>query len=132
LEFVVKMADLPDMVKYIFLLHFIVALIFGAFWFLLPEYWSVVSGWPVEYASGRMVGMASLVMAIGSFLAYRMTTWEQVEIYVFMELTFNILGAIGMLWNLFTVTLPVIAWAFVGLLVMFSVLFLYVFITVRG
>jgi hypothetical protein len=125
------MADLPNMAKYVFLLHFIVALVFGAFWFLLPEYWSTVSGWPVEYAAGRIVGMATLVMAVGSFLAYRKTTWEDVEIYVMMELVYNILGAIGMLWNMFVVTLPIIGWALIGLLALFSILFLYVYFTAR-
>jgi hypothetical protein len=125
------MADLPNMARYVFLLHFIVALVFGAFWFLLPEYWSTVSGWPVEYAAGRMVGMAALVMAIGSFLAYRKTTWEDVEIYVMMELVFNILGAIGMLWNMMVITLPIIGWALIGLLALFSILFLYVYFTAR-
>jgi hypothetical protein len=71
--------------------------------------------------------MATLMIAVGSFLAYRKTTWDQVEIYVIMELIYNILGAIGMLWNVFTVSLPVIAWALIGLLGLFSVLFLYVY-----
>jgi hypothetical protein len=129
---VVEMAEIPALAKYVFLLHFIVALVFGAFWFLMPEYWSTLTGWPVEYASGRMVGMATLMMAIGSFLAYQKTTWEQVEIYVIMELVFNILGAIGMLWNVFVMTMPIIAWMLIGLLGLFSILFLYIFFTARG
>ncbi|UCE10337.1 MAG: hypothetical protein JSW61_15425 [Candidatus Thorarchaeota archaeon] len=124
--------EISNIAKYVFLLHFIVALVFGAFWFLMPEYWSAVSGWPVEYAAGRMVGMATLVMAIGSIFAYQKTTWDQVEVYVIMELSFNILGAIGMLWNIFTMTLPIIAWALVGLLGLFAVLFLYVYFIVRS
>ena len=123
--------EIPSIAKYVFLLHFIIALVFGAFWFLLPEYWSTLTGWPVEYASGRIVGVAALMMAIGSFLAYQKTSWEQIEIYVVMELVYNILGAIGMVWAIFTVALPVIAWAFVGLLAMFSVLFLYVYFTAK-
>jgi len=117
--------------KYVFLLHFIVALIFGAFWFLLPEYWSTLVDWPVEYASGRIVGMATLVMAVGSIMAYRKTTWDQVEVYVVMELIFNILGAIGMLWNVFAFTLPVAAWLLIGLLALFSALYMYVCFTAK-
>lgn len=128
----VKISDIPKTAKYVFLLHFIIALVFGAIWFLMPEYWNTLSGWPEEIASGRIVGMATLVMAVGSFLAYRKTTWDQVEIYVVMELVFNILGAVGMLWNLLTLTLPIVGWMLVGLLGLFSVLFLYVFFTVRG
>jgi hypothetical protein len=123
--------EIPNVVKYVFLLHFIVALVFGAFWFLLPEYWSTLTEWPVEYASGRMVGMATLMMAIGSFMAYRKTTWDQIEVYVIMELVFNILGAIGMLWNVIAFALPVISWLLIGLLGLFSILFLYVFFTAK-
>jgi hypothetical protein len=124
--------ELPSLAKWVFLLHFIIALIFGAFWFILPEYWSTLSGWPVEYASGRIVGMATLVMAIGSFFAYQKTTWDQVEVYVIMELVWNILGAIGMLWNVFVYTLPLAAWLLIGLLGLFAVLFLYVFFMARA
>ena len=124
--------EIPQIAKYVFLLHFIIALVFGAFWFLMVEYWPILTGWPVEYASGRMVGMATLMMAIGSFFAYRKTTWEQVEIYVIMELVFNILGVIGMVWNMLTMTLPIVGWALIGLLGLFSVLYLYVFFTAKG
>jgi hypothetical protein len=124
--------ELPSIARYVFLLHFIVALVFGAFWFILPEYWNTLTGWPLEIASGRIVGMATLMMAVGSFLAYTKTTWEHVEIYVIMELVFNILGAIGMLWNVVTVALPIIAWALIGLLALFAVLFLYIFFTARS
>lgn len=124
-------SGISNIAKYVFLLHFIVALIFGAFWFLLPEYWSTLVDWPVEYASGRIVGMATLMMAIGSFMAYRKTTWSEIEIYVVMELIFNILGVIGMVWNALTMTLPIVVWLLVGLLLLFSVLYLYVFFTAR-
>ena len=128
----VKIADIPKQAKYVFLLHFIIALVFGAIWFLMPEYWNTLTGWPDEIASGRIVGMATLMVCVGSFLAYRKTTWEQVEIYVIMELVFNILGAIAMLWNMLTITLPIVGWILIGLLGLFSVLFLYVFFTARG
>ena len=126
------MADLPNMAKYVFLLHFIIALVFGAFWFLMPEYWNTLTGWPEEIASGRNVGMATLVMAIGSFLAYRKTTWGEVEIYVIMELVFNILGAVGMLWSMLTLTLPIVGWILIGILGLFSILFLYIYFIARG
>ncbi len=124
-------SEISAISKYIFLLHFIVSLILGAFWFFLPEYWSSLLDWPVEYAAGRIVGMATLMMAVGSIMAYRKTTWDQIEIYVVMELIFNILGAIGMIWNVVTIALPVVTWLIIGLLALFSVLFLYVFFTAK-
>ena len=126
------MADLPNIAKYVFLLHFILALVLGAFWFLMPEYWNVLSGWPDEVASGRIVGLATLTMAVGCLLGYQKTTWEEVEILVIMEIVFNVLGAIGMLWNMLTMTLPIVGWILIALLGLFSVLFLYIFFTARG
>jgi len=38
------MADLPNMAKYVFLLHFIAALVLGAFWFLMPDDWNLLTG----------------------------------------------------------------------------------------
>ncbi len=122
--------ELSKISKYIFLLHFIVALIFGLIWFVVPEYWNTLTGWPEEIASGRIVGMATIMVAIGCLLGYRATTWKQVEILVVMELVYNILGAIGMIWNAIAIpTLPVVVWLLIGLLGLFAVLFLYVFFT---
>lgn len=125
------MADLPNFAKYVFLLHFIAAIILGLFWFLMPEYWNILTGWPDEVASGRIVGLATLTMAVGSIMAYRKITWVEVEIYVIMELVFNILGLIGMLWNMLTLTLPIVGWILIIILGFFSVLFLYIFFTVK-
>ena len=125
------MADLPNFAKYVFLLHFIAAIILGLFWFLMPEYWNILTGWPDEVASGRIVGLATLTMAVGSIMAYRKITWVEVEIYVIMELVFNILGLIGMLWNMLTLTLPIVGWILIIILGLFSVLFLYIFFTVK-
>ena len=78
------------------------------------------------------MGISTLTVAIGSFCAYRKTTWAEVEIYVIMELVFNILGAIAMLWNMLTLTLPIVGWILIGILGIFTVLFLYIFFTARG
>jgi len=124
--------EISNISKYIFLLHFIVALVFGLVWFLVPEYWNTLTDWPDEIAAGRIVGMATIMVAVGCILAYRATSWDQIEILVIMELIYNILGAIGMVWNIIAIpTLPVVAWLLVGLLGLFSVLFLYVFFTER-
>ncbi|RDE17112.1 MAG: hypothetical protein C4K47_00120 [Candidatus Thorarchaeota archaeon] len=122
--------EISKLAKYIFLLFFIVTLIFGVVWFFAPEYWNSISGWPSEIASGRIVGMAVLVMAIGSILAFRASSWQQVELYVIMALLFNFLGVVGMLWNVLTMpTLPWIAWVLIGLNALFGVLYLYIYFT---
>jgi hypothetical protein len=122
----------PDRIaKYIFLLHFILALIFGVWFFLAPESWNEITGWPPEVASGRIVGVGLLTMAIGSFLAYRASSWAELEIYLVMELVWNILALVGMLWSYVTMALPPAALLMAGLLALFSVLYLYVYFMLR-
>jgi len=119
--------NISNLARYVFLLAFIVDLIFGVWFFLSPESWVALTEWPSELASGRMLGVAITMLAIGSFMAYRATSWEQVEIYVMMELIWNLLGVIGMLWNYATMTLPIAGWLMTGLLALFLILFGYVY-----
>jgi len=108
-------------------MHFITTLIFGVWYFLSPESWVTLTGWPTETASGRLLGAALIMMAVGSFLGYRATSWEQVELYVTMEIVWNLLGVIGMIWNYATMALPDAGWINTGLLAVFLLLFVYVY-----
>ncbi|MGY5881331.1 MAG: hypothetical protein RTV31_13850 [Candidatus Thorarchaeota archaeon] len=119
--------ELSSLSKYIFLLAFIAQIIFGVWFFIAPESWVTLTGWPTETASGRVLGGACIALAIGGLFAYQATSWEKVEIYVMMQLFWNIFGLIAMLWAYFTMTLPMATWLIVGLLGLFLVLFLYVY-----
>jgi len=119
--------NISNLARYVFLLAFIVDLIFGAWYFISPESWTTLTGWPTELASGRMLGVALITLAVGSIMAYRATSWGQVELYVMMELVWNLLGVIGMIWNYATMTLPVAGWFMTGLLALFLLLFVYVY-----
>ena len=120
--------ELSSQSKYIFLLAFIAQIIFGIWYFVAPETWVTLTGWPSELASGRVLGAASIALAIGGFLAYRASSWDKVEVYVMMQLFWNIFGLIALLWAYFTMTLPVATWLIVGLLGLFLILFLFVYI----
>ena len=119
--------ELSSLSKYVFLLAFIAQIIFGIWYFVAPESWVTLTGWPTELASGRVLGAACIALAIGGFLAYRATSWDKVEVYVMMQLFWNILGIIAMLWAYFTMTLPVATWLIVGLLGLYLILFLIVY-----
>ena len=119
--------ELSSLSKYIFLLAFIAQIIFGIWYFVAPETWVTLTGWPTELASGRVLGAACIALAIGGFLSYRATSWNEVMVYVMMQLFWNILGLIAMLWAYFTMTLPVATWLIVGLLGLFLILFLFVY-----
>ena len=119
--------ELSKTTKYIFLLHFIVMIIFGAWYFVSPESWSTLTGWPDAPSTGRMLGAALISMGLGALFAFRASTWEEVEIIVLMELIWNIVGLVGMIWNFAYLTLPVVGWALIGLLGLFFILYFYVY-----
>ena len=119
--------ELSSLAKYIFLVSFLAQIIFGVLFFFSPESWIALTGWPNEPSTGRVLGAAILVLALGGLLAYRATSWEQVELFVIMQILWNILGLVAMLWNLAIMTLPVAVWLIIGLLALFLVLYLFVY-----
>ena len=119
--------EISKTTKYIFLLHFIIMMIFGVWYFVSPESWSTLTGWPDAPSTGRMFGAALIAMGLGALFAFRASTWEEVEIIVLMELIWNIVGLVGMIWNFAYLTLPVVGWALIGLLGLFFILYFYVY-----
>jgi len=119
--------EISKLARYVFLLYFVVALILGVWFFVSPESWNSVTGWPEEISAGRMEGAATMALAIGSLLAYRAKSWEQVQIFVVLIIIWALLSAVGMLWNIATRTLPVAAWLTAGLAALFLILFFYVY-----
>jgi len=119
--------EISKLSKYIFLNEFILQIIFGVWYFLAPEIWSSLAGWPLELSAGRVLGAAIIALAIGGLFAYRATSWDKVELYVMMQLFWNIFGLIAILWAYVTMTLPIATWLIVGLLGLFLILFLYVY-----
>lgn len=124
--------EIPSYAKYIFLFGFIVSLILGAWYFFSPESWADFTGWPPEYSSMRIVGSLLLMLAFAAILAYRAKTWKEVELYVLMVIVWTILGIVGMLWNSATMTMPVFGWVNTGLLALFFVLYLYIYMQARS
>jgi Ca2+/Na+ antiporter len=119
--------ELSSITKYIFLLTFIIQIIFGVWFFVSPESWVTLTGWPNEVNSGRVLGAVIMALALGALLAYRATSWEQVELFVIMQLLYNLLGLVAMLWNYATVALPVAGWLIIGLLALYLVFYLFVY-----
>ncbi|MHA1963252.1 MAG: hypothetical protein ACXACG_00915 [Candidatus Thorarchaeota archaeon] len=119
--------EIPSFAKYIFLLGFIVSLIFGVWYFLSPESWSAITGWPIETAAIRVLGAFLLMLSVGAILAFRATSWKEVELYVLMVIVWTLLGTIGMVWNMLVLTLPIAGWLNTSLTALFLVLYLYVY-----
>ena len=102
-------------------------MIFGVWFFIAPETWSTLTGWPDEASTGRILGAAIIAIGSAAFFGFRASKWEEIEIVVLMELVWNIVGLVGMLWNFAVFTLPIAGWLIVGLLGLYFVLYFYVY-----
>ncbi len=119
--------EIPTVLKYTFIIHMIVAFVLGAWFFIAPNTWVDLVGWPYYDPSVDRV-MASLMIALGvtSLLGFKADSYEKVEIIVIGEIVYGILGTIAMIWFMLTEpTAPMIGWALAGLPVLFLVLFGY-------
>ncbi|MHA2352671.1 MAG: hypothetical protein ACXABX_06085 [Candidatus Thorarchaeota archaeon] len=123
--------EIPSYAKYIFLLGFITSFVFGVWSFLSPESYSAITGWPDEPTASRLVGSFLIMLGIAAILAYRATSWKEIELYVLMIILWTILGSIALIWSTLVVPLTIIGWLLTGLLVVFLVLYLYIYISCK-
>jgi hypothetical protein len=118
--------QIPNGLKITFLVHFIMALIFGAGFLLVPEMLTGMLGArALEPSTFRLVGAAMLAFAASSWLAYRQTLWDRVKIVVQIEIVWTVLGVLATLWGLMFEGLPAADWMNVLILGAFALAFTY-------
>lgn len=115
--------QIPSSLKAAFLIHAVLALVFGLGWFLFPETVGDIFNWEMSDPLWRVIGAFMLTLGISSFLAYLASTWEEVRLKVQLEMSWTLLGGIAILWGLLNEEFPVIAWGFFGMLALFFVVF---------
>jgi uncharacterized membrane protein YagU involved in acid resistance len=73
--------------KNLFLFHFIVAIVFGLTYLLIPETFASIVQWPLrETFPYRLLGAALMGFGVSSWLAFKNQLWESVKIVVVMEI----------------------------------------------
>jgi len=110
--------------KITFLLHFVVALLFGLGFLLIPA--TMLSMYGLELSGPtiyRLFGGALLGFSVSSWLGYRATTWESVRIVVIMEIFWAFLGALIFAYGLLVDDFPALAWMNVAILAAFGIAF---------
>ena len=118
--------QIPYGLKITFLVHFVVAVVFGLIFLLIPEMFEGMMGAPIkEPSTFRLVGAALIAFAASSWFAYRETVWERVKIVVQMEIVWTILGVLATLWGLMFEGLPTADWMNVLILGAFAVAFIF-------
>ena len=119
--------EIPGILKYTFLLHMVIAIGLGIWYFIAPNTWVDLVSWPYFDPSVDRV-MASLMIGLGvtSLLGYRADSYEKVEIIVIGEIICCLLSTVGMIWFMLSeATPPMIGWALTGIMALLLVLFAY-------
>jgi hypothetical protein len=118
--------QIPYGLKITFLVHFVVAVVFGAGFLLIPEMLTGMLGArALEPSTFRLVGAAMLAFAASSWLAYRQPVWEKVKIVVQIEIVWTVLGVLATLYGLIFEGLPAADWMNVVILGAFAVAFIF-------
>lgn len=120
--------DIPNILRYTFVLHFIICMVFGFWFFLSPEFYVDLTGWPfLDPAAGRVLGSVILGFGVAALFGYRAATWEEVRIIVLGDITWGILGTISMVWMMLVhTTIPALwGWLDAVLIAIPMLLFMY-------
>jgi len=118
--------QIPYGLKITFLVHFVMAVVFGAGFLLIPDMLTGMLGArTVEPSTFRLVGAAMLAFAASSWLAYRQPVWEKVKIVVQIEIVWTVLGVLATLYGLIFEGLPAADWMNVVILGAFAVAFIF-------
>ena len=93
--------EYSKILKYTFLVHFIVAVAFGLGYFFFPEVIMDITEWPIaDLYVVRMLGAAFIAIGCTSILSFLETSWEKVKITVQLELVWLVFGILGGFWTL--------------------------------
>jgi hypothetical protein len=134
--------SISNSLRTIFLVHLIVALIFGATLLIVPGRTLELLGWIPDmvqlpesdlsvpggtFVDGvlvRLLGAFLLAAAYSSFRGWRAERWDQVSIVVQMEFVLCALGVIAVLIGMYLLDrpIPIIGWVIAALLAVFTLL----------
>lgn len=93
--------EYSKVLKYTFLIHFVVAVAFGLGYFFIPEVFMDITEWPMaDLYVVRMLGAAFIAIGCTSILSFLESSWEKVKITVQLELVWLVFGVLGGFWTL--------------------------------
>ena len=107
------------------LFHGVVATVFGLALLLVPRPLADLVSWtPFDPLMTRMAGVALLALALGSWVGFFSTGWDQVRIIVLPEILFTVVGALAGAYEVVLGHAPAAAIVPTGLLGAFAALWI--------
>ena len=112
--------------KTLFLVHFVLGLVFGLLYLLIP---GVFMGWfgvPVtDDVVYRTAGAAVLAFTASSWYCYKAAEWDKVKIVVQAEIVWTVLATLVLLYGLLFAGQPAAEWINTIIMAGFAVAFIY-------
>ncbi len=120
------MTKISTGLRTLFLVHFVVALVFGLLYLLIP---AMFLGWlgvsVQDVYPYRLIGAATLALGASSWYCYKAAEWERVKIVVLAEIVWTVLAALVSLYGLLFAGQPAAYWINVIIMACFAVAFTY-------
>jgi hypothetical protein len=93
---------IPKGLRYIFLIHAVVAILFGVWFFFFIENYADLFDWPfLDRIAGRYIGAFLIGICVGNLFAYKRAEWEKIEIYLIFIFVAMGMGFFSLLWGCF-------------------------------
>ena len=110
----------------LFLVHFVVGLVFGLAFVLIPKIFMGMFGMSVaDVEPYRLVGAAVLGFSASSWYCYKATAWDRVKIVVQAEIVWAVLATLVLLYGLLFAGQPTAQWINAIIMAAFAVAFIY-------
>jgi hypothetical protein len=115
--------------KTLFLVHFIVGLVFGLAFVLIPKIFMGLFGMSVpDVEPYRLVGAAVLAFTASSWYCYQAAVWEKVKIVVQAEIVWTVLATLVLLYGLLFAGQPSALWINTIIMAVFAAAFIYFYV----
>ncbi len=112
--------------RYTFLVHAVVALVFGLPLLIIPGQTLDLFGWaPIDPIMSRLLGAALLALSWGSYRGWRAAVRSDVAILLQVEAIFTVLSVAGILRHLLVGSWPWYIWMTFIIFVLFAVAWIY-------
>ena len=123
--------EISKFLRMSFLIDGLVAIVYGLVMLLIPDIHANMFGFPYEEFADRFTGSLFLGYGVGNLLAYRASSWENVELVVLMNLITLVIGLLVILYSIAVALIPVAGYMQVGLVLFLMFLFLYSYYEVK-